>query len=926
MSSPAPTPRQKTPRKPSTPKASSAPAAAPAPAPKASSTPKPKPKAPSIPKTPSAPTEPPVPSSAAPNPQSIKKKPRKLKEKTQPPASAADADSKLPGNAPSTSEAGDAPSSVKDQAKAAAPEHKEAAKKMKDQIQERGSEAVDKAKPEPETGDAGKAADAAENAKPNPETQDLKKGLDKAAQDAKEADKGVDVDQNQAQAQDVLGEKAQDVQDKDVGEDVGENQVVNKDENKGGDEGDDKEEGQDTSDLKKTVQDAGADAGEDKIENEGESEEEESQNEDEQGDEEGEDEGESEGDKEEKVTGALDETAQGADVCVGEEEGEGEEGEEEGGHEEDEAEFESAAESDAEALAPEVSPPDLSILEGLDVGENGEIQDDNGTVVGKVVEGDPEDLVGHTVGSHGEILDEDGDLVGRVEAEEEQAEEPEIPDISTLEGLKCNKLGSIVTADGTVVGELIEGNAKKIARGGFQLDKEGQFWDNQGHVIGKAQPVPVEEDESGPFSDMGDIFVAEEGWVQDESGRRVGKLVEGDAKKLVGRPVDDDGEILDKRGNVIGRAEPYEEPEKEEETEEEQEDLSMLEGKTVNKLGNILDDNGALIGRITDGNLKKLAGKTVDGKGQIWSDNGKVIGQAELIPQEEREKPEGAFYGFEGVIVGKDGTVVDASGEIIGRLVEGDANRLKGRAVDEDGDVIDKLGNVIGRAERWEPEPEVEPELSPEEQEKQRKEKEQEELAKKMSVIIQKTLDSVGPLCRQITNHIEKANQTPKEELDEEKLVKDVKPLIESAGNELQECKGALRALDPDGSIAENAKVRSSSGEATPAEHKLAEQLKELTQTVVETIENGRRLIADMPHAKKKLNPLWALLSEPLFQIIAAVGLLLSGVLGLLSKLLDGLGLGGILRGLLGGLGLDKVLEGFGLGTVTEALGFKGKK
>ena len=42
-----------------------------------------------------------------------------------------------------------------------------------------------------------------------------------------------------------------------------------------------------------------------------------------------------------------------------------------------------------------------------------------------------------------------------------------------------------------------------------------------------------------------------------------------------------------------------------------------------------------------------------------------------------------------------------------------------------------------------------------------------------------------------------------------------------------------------------------------------------------------------MPHAKKELNPLWGLLSEPLFQILAAVGLLLSGVLGLVGKLVS---------------------------------------
>ncbi|RAH86144.1 hypothetical protein BO86DRAFT_139901 [Aspergillus japonicus CBS 114.51] len=81
-----------------------------------------------------------------------------------------------------------------------------------------------------------------------------------------------------------------------------------------------------------------------------------------------------------------------------------------------------------------------------------------------------------------------------------------------------------------------------------------------------------------------------------------------------------------------------------------------------------------------------------------------------------------------------------------------------------------------------------------------------------------------------------------------------------------------------------------------------------------------------MPHAKKKINPLWTLLSEPLVQIIAAVGLLLSGVLGLVGKLLNGLGLGNLLSGLLGGLGVDKLLEGLGLGKITEGLGLGGKK
>ncbi|KAE8347640.1 hypothetical protein BDV24DRAFT_157116 [Aspergillus arachidicola] len=713
----------------------------------------------------------------------------------------------------------------------------------------------------------------------------------------------------------------------------------------------------------------------------------------------------------------------------------------------------------------------------------------------------------------------------------------QLPDVSTLEGLTCNKFGNIVNADGVPVGELIEGDPRILCRGGFQLDDQGQFWNNRGKVIGKARPVPVEESPPGPFADLDDLFVVEDGWVQDANGRRVGKIVDGDPKKLIGRAVDDDGDVVDKRGNLLGHAEPWEEPDEPEpekadlsmlegyrsnkygnimgssgvpiarvvegnlkavagrpvdregniwgdtgevigrveiipeseretrgpfsgfrdlqvnqegfiddadsvivgrvkdgdlsnlrgltvdeqgniideygdvkghaerydppEEQVEEEDLSSLEGKTVNKLGNIVDTHGTVFGRVASGYIKHLAGKKVDAQGQIWSDSGKVIGQAELIPDNEKERPEGPFFGLEGLVLTKDGMVIDPEQKIVGRLVEGDPQRLAGRAVDEDGELLDKAGNVIGRAEPWtqeekqrdvnpmaghkvnregevrdedgnligkltdgnlqqligkeiddngyvvdndgnkigectllenlpeeeeEEEPEPEPELSPEELEKQEKEKQDRDLAKRMCAILQQTLDSVQPICKQIMQNIEKANQTPKDELDEEELVKTVKPLIEEAASMLQECKGALRALDPTGEVAATAKARDAAHEATPEQYSLANLLKELTQTVVETIDQGRRLIADMPHAKKQLNPLWALLSEPLFQIIAAVGLLLTGVLGLVSNLLDGLGLGGLVRGLLGSLGIDKVLEGFGLGTLTDALGLGGSK
>ncbi|KAJ6031329.1 hypothetical protein N7540_002061 [Penicillium herquei] len=788
---------------------------------------------------------------------------------------------------------------------------------------------------------------------------------------------------------------------------------------------------------------------------------------------------------------------------------------------------------------------DLSLLDGLQVNEEGLITDASGSVVGELDSGDLSKAWGMTVNEKGLVLDEDGNIVGKArlaakdhtEETKESAEDAiqELPPLSTLQGLKCNKLGNIVNEDGFPIGEVIEGDLKNLTRNGVELDGEGQFWNNRGNIIGKAQTLPIsDEQERGPFADLDEPYVAKEGWVHDANGNKVGQVVEGEIRKLLGRAVDDDGDILDRHGNLLGRAELWEAPEPEPaesidlteaeglapnkignvigqdgvpiakvsegdpkllagkkidaqgqiwgdhgevigrvslipeeereavtlfggigdlivrktgfvedetgdivgkivegdpqklkgflvdddgdildkrgnvkgraepynppEEEDEEEDISILEGMNVNKLGNIVDENGSVWGRLISGNPKKLAGKEVDAEGQIWSDDGKVLGMVELIPTSEREQGEGEFYGLEGLMVTKEGTITNLNDQIVGRLVEGDLLRLIGRAVDEDGEIIDKVGTVIGRAERWAPEekstddnpmngrkvnqegevrdeygnligkltegnikslagktvdnngylidndgkkigectliehlpepetepeqPELEePELSPEELEKQGKEERDRELAKKMSSIIQQTFDSVEPLCKQIDEHIERADRTPRDELDEEQLVKTVKPIIEEAGNILQECKGALRALDPDGQIAASAKVRSVSHEATPEEYQLADLLKQLSQIISATIENGRRRIADMPHAKKKINPLWSILSEPLFQIIAAVGLLLSGVLGLLGNLLNGLGLGNLLRGLLGGLGIDNLLSGLGLGNIGQKLG-----
>lgn len=97
--------------------------------------------------------------------------------------------------------------------------------------------------------------------------------------------------------------------------------------------------------------------------------------------------------------------------------------------------------------------------------------------------------------------------------------------------------------------------------------------------------------------------------------------------------VDADGDILDKHGNTLGKAERFQE---EEPTAEEPEvtDRSILEGKKANKAGNVVDENRELFGRVVDGEVSRLVGKKCDTEGKIWSDSGKVIGSADIIPND----------------------------------------------------------------------------------------------------------------------------------------------------------------------------------------------------------------------------------------------------------------------------------------------------
>lgn len=602
-----------------------------------------------------------------------------------------------------------------------------------------------------------------------------------------------------------------------------------------------------------------------------------------------------------------------------------------------------------------------------------------GQVVGKIVEGDVKKLEGKEIDKEGDVSDKNGNTIGHAERVEDEPEE-EI-DYSLVEGCKVNKAGNVVNDSGKVVGKLTEGNVKVL--NGKTVSKGGKIWNDDGEVVGQASPLKEserEQDSEGPFADFPDALVEKDGKVTFE-GQTVGRVIEGDAKTLAGKHVDADGDINDKSGNTVGKAERWEEPEEEPEPEVDQ---SALSGKRVNKQGNIVDENGAIYGKVVEGDPKKLVGKMCNKEGKIFDEAGTVIGRGEVVPDSERTgSKEGPFSGYEGAKLKSDGKVYYQD-EVVGRLIEGDAKKLAGHEVDEEGEINDKNGNVIGKCERFEEEvkekekhpcaglrinkegtcigedgevrgkltsgeipackgkevdddgdvvdgkgntighvtriedveeevEEAPPEKTEEELAKEKQDKEDRELAGKMSAVIGDCLERVKPVLKNMDETLERHEKTPPEERDEDKCYNEVKPLIEEGGRIMSECNGAIRGLDPDGRMQSQAKAKSKTRDASPEEHALAEQLKELTTTVHESIEKGKRRLRDMPKAKKKLNPLWGLLAEPLGQILAAVGLLLSGVLGLVGKLLGGLGLGGLVNGLLGGLGLDSVLKGLGV-------------
>ena len=66
-----------------------------------------------------------------------------------------------------------------------------------------------------------------------------------------------------------------------------------------------------------------------------------------------------------------------------------------------------------------------------------------------------------------------------------------------------------------------------------------------------------------------------------------------------------------------------------------------MAGRKVNKEGEVRDEDGNLIGRLTSGNLATLIGKEIDDNGYVIDNDGNKIGECTLLENIVEEEEEG---------------------------------------------------------------------------------------------------------------------------------------------------------------------------------------------------------------------------------------------------------------------------------------------
>ena len=179
--------------------------------------------------------------------------------------------------------------------------------------------------------------------------------------------------------------------------------------------------------------------------------------------------------------------------------------------------------------------PNLTIVEGRKLNKKGNILDDEGEVLAKLIEGDAKACAGKIPNENGEILDDDGNVIGKVEVVEGEAADEAMKELNP---------------------ELVE-QLQDAQEAVEEAEKEAEnAADEAGEAADEAKDAAEEaKDAAKPdFAQLDGLKVNKKGQVVNEDGDPIAKLSDGyDLEAVRGKKINENGEILDSEGNVIGK-------------------------------------------------------------------------------------------------------------------------------------------------------------------------------------------------------------------------------------------------------------------------------------------------------------------------------------------------------------------------------------
>lgn len=309
------------------------------------------------------------------------------------------------------------------------------------------------------------------------------------------------------------------------------------------------------------------------------------------------------------------------------------------------------------------------------------VRDANGKIIGRIQNGQVVDAEGNVIGQvkNGKAIGLDGKQLGRIQknvALDANGNEVDLQK-SAIAGTKNRYEQVVRDSSGKIIGRIVNGqvvdaNNRVIGKVG----SDGKAIGLDGKTLGTVDDVIVDSE--------GKVVGQKTQVVRDASGNIIGRVVDGqviDAQgNVVGR-IDADGNAVTADGHSLGKVDSV---------------MMDANGKVLAKeIEVVRDANGKIIGRVVDGQVIDDNGNViglVDENGVAKGPDGSMLGVVEK-----------AIENADGTIMGGTSQVArDSEGNIIGRVVNGKVIDKDGNViatVNEDGSVVDADGRILGTVE-----------------------------------------------------------------------------------------------------------------------------------------------------------------------------------------------------------------------------------